>query len=236
MTQNYPDISIQSAISPSPWWLHESSRDVRRGRLIWAFLPHVDQVPYKLTPIGRVSATEHQQATVRIEPLRIKQPQPYITLPVAGMPSYPGEVRIVQRAKRRPALVLGLGGLSLPKQMTLRRPVWQVSHTILVAPYYGGMQDGSRAGFPSEFLERVRRCEFPQFMSDLLPIGAGESILYLNHIQPLGHHHDSIEPTDFCLSEDAINIMDEWVIWVITGLLPKNGIVLPARKQFLEFD
>ena len=31
-------------------------------------------------------------------------------------------------------------------------------------------------------------------------------------------------------------VMDEWVSWVITGLLPKNGLIFPARKQFLEFE
>lgn len=236
MTRNYPDISIQSAIAPSPWWVEEESKNLRRGRLIWAFLPHVDQIPYTLIPMGRIQATAHKEVTVRIEPLRIKQPQPHITLPVAGMPSYPREVRIVQRAKRRPCLIVGEGGFPVPKEMTRGRPGWQVSPTILVAPYHGAEQDGTRAGFPPPFLDRVRRCEFPQFMFELLPISAEGSVLYLNHLKPLGAHHASIDLTKFCLSEDAIAILDEWVIWMVTGLLPKNGLIFPARKQFLELD
>ena len=233
MTRNYPEISIQSAIRPSPWWIEAESKDPQRGCLIWAFLPHVDQIPYTLTPIGRAQATQHKEATVRIEPLRIKQPKAHIALPVAGMPSYPGEVRIIQRAKRRPALILGEGGFSLPKEITQGRPGWQISPTILVAPYYGGEQNGTRAGFPPLFLERVRRCEFPQFISELLPIGMGDSILYLNHIQSIGKHHDSIELTKFRLSEDAMAIMDEWITWITTGLLPKNGLIFPVRQEFL---
>ncbi len=89
-------------------------------------------------------------------------------------------------------MVLGEGGFTLPKDLTQGRPGWQVSPTILVAPYYSTEQDGKRAGFPPLFLDRIRRCEYPQFMSDLLPIGTGESVLYLNHMQPLGKHHDSI--------------------------------------------
>ena len=236
MIRNYPNISIQSAITPSPWWVEDESKNLQRGRLIWAFLPHVDQIPYTLTPIGRAQATAHKEVTVRIEPLRIRQPQPYIALPVAGMPSYPGEVRIVQRAKRRPAVILGEGGFTLPKDLTQGRPGWQVSPTILVAPYYSTEQGGKRAGFPPLFLDRIRRCEYPQFMSDLLPIGTGESVLYLNHMQPLGKHHDSIELTKYCLSEDAIALLDEWVIWIMTGLLPKNGLIFLVRKQFLELD
>lgn len=236
MIRTYPELSIQSIIEPSPWWVKAQSKELHRGRLIWAFLPHVDQVPFRLLPVGRAEAIAHEQVTVRIEPLRIKQPQPYVTLPVAGMPIHPGEARIVQQAKKRPALIIGEGGSPLPKEMTLGRPRWQISRTILVAPYYGGEQDGTRAGFPPAFLARVRRCEFPQFMSELLPTGGAESLLYLNHLQPLGRHHDSIELTDFCLGEDAMAIVDEWVIWVVTGLLPKNGLLYPARKQLLELD
>jgi hypothetical protein len=236
MIRNYPDISIQSTIIPSSWWVEDESKDLKRGRLIFAFLPHVDQIPNKLTPIGRTEGTLHDKITYRIEPLRIKQCQPHITLPVAAMPSYPGEAYIVQRAKRRPCLVLGNGGIPLPKEMFQGRPGWQVSPIILVAPYYGATQDGTRAGFPSLFLDRVRRCEYPQFMTDLLPIGStGESVLYLNHIQPLGKHHDSIDLTKFCLGDDALAVLDEWVTWIITGLLLKNGLIDTARQQFVEF-
>jgi len=236
MTRNYPEISIQSAISPSPWWIKAESKDLQRGRLIWAFLPHIDQIPYTLIPIGRAQAAEHKEVTVRIEPLRVKQPQHHLTLPVAGIPHYPGEVRIVQRAKKRPALIVGEGGLPLPKEMAQGRPGWQISPTILVAPYYGGEQYGTRAGFPPPSLDRVRRCEFPQFVYELLPIGTGESLLYLNHIQSIGKHHDSIEFTKFCLSEDAIAILDEWIMWITTGLLPKNGLIFPVRQEFLKLD
>ncbi len=165
---NYPDVSIQSAIEPSPWWIEDTSTCIR-GRLIWAFLPHVDQNPLRVVPIGRAQADVHDEITIKIEPLRMRQRRPNIALPVAAMPEYPGEVRIIQRAKRRPALILGEGGTQLPASMTLNRPGWQVSTPLLVAPYYGGSQDGTRAGFPPAFLDRIRRCEFPQFIWERVP-------------------------------------------------------------------
>lgn len=231
----FPDISIQNAIDPSPWWIRDNTKDYRRGRLIWAFVPHVDQLPYTVTPIGRADASVHDEATVRIEPLRIRQHQPEMTLPVAGMPCYPGEVRTLYRAKRRPVLIVSEGGEPVPRGLTLGKPKSHTSLTLLVAPYYGGETDSSRAGYHVEFLKCVRRCEFSQFISDILPLGGSkESVLRLDHIQPIGKHHDSIEWTEHCLSEDAMEVVDEWITWIITGLLPEDGIIDDVRKAFLK--
>ena len=231
----FPEISIQNAIDPSPWWVQDNTKDYCRGRLIWAFVPHVDQLPYTVTPIGRHKASVHDEATVRIEPLRIVQHQPEMTLPVAGMPCYPGEVRTLYRAKRRPALIVSKGGEPVQRELTVGRPKSHTSPTLLVAPYYGGEADGGRAGYHPEFLKRVRECEFPQFISDMLPLGGSkESVLRLDHIQPIGKHHDSIALTEHCLGEDAIEVLDEWITWIMTGLLPADGIIHDARKDFLK--
>ena len=47
------------------------TREVQRGRLLRAFVPHVDQQPYTLIAEGRSEPTEHRMATVRLEPLRM---------------------------------------------------------------------------------------------------------------------------------------------------------------------
>jgi hypothetical protein len=235
MTLSYPEVSIQGAIDPSPWWVKEDNKARLRGRLIRAFFPHVDQVPYTITVIGRADASVHDEATVRIEPLRFRQRQPSSHLPVAAMPSYPGEVRVVQRAKRRPALILSEGGDVLPKDLTKARPKYQISQNLLVAPFYGTEADGRRGGFPPALLDRVRRCEFPQYMCDRLPTwGGSESVLRFDHIQPIGKHHDSIEWTEFCLGEDAMSILDEWITWIMTGYLPEDGMIFPVRQAFLS--
>jgi hypothetical protein len=234
MTRTYPEDSIQDTIS-DPWWVEDRGKDLVRGRLIRAFLPYVDQVPLRLVAEGRSEASEHRRAKVRIEPLEIRRPRPGDTLPVSTVPLYPGEERIVQRAKKRPALIISEGGLPLPRRLRRDRPRWQTSFLLLVAPYYGGEQDGTRAGYPKEFLDRVRRCEFPQFMVDFLPPGyRDQSVLYLNQIQPLGKDHGSIELLDYRLSDQALAIMDEWVTWLVTGLLPQKGYLMTARDYFTE--
>ena len=66
--------------------------------------------------------------------------------------------------------------------------------------------------------------------------GGEESILRLDHIQPIGKHHESIELTDYRLGEEALDIIDEWITWLITGKLVKDGYVDMARKDFIEQD
>ncbi len=229
----FPEISIQNAIDPSPWWIKDENKNFQRGRLIRAFIPHVDQIPYTVIPIGRPQASVHDQATVRIEPLRISQPPRQASLPVAGMPVFSREVRAIYRAKKRPVLILSEGGAIVPDNLTRGKPKSHTSPTFLVAPYYGSEADGSRAGYNPQFLERVRQCEFPQFISDMLPLGVGgESVLRMDHIQPIGRHYQSIEFTEHRLSEDALEIIDEWITWIMTGMLPEDGLIDSARKTF----
>jgi len=66
--------------------------------------------------------------------------------------------------------------------------------TALVVPFYGAEHTEARSGWPSQFLDRIRRCEYPQFMLDVLPGSTTESVARLNHLQPIGRHHESYDP------------------------------------------
>ena len=140
-----------------------------------------------LTPEGRKDPTSHTQVNYRLEPLHIKRISRPPTLPVAALPSYSGEIRTVYRAKKRPLLVISCGGPDIPKGLKVGAAGWQTAPTLLVAPYYGATQSGTRGGWKEEFVKRIRRCEYPQYLWDKLPINGSteESILGFDHIQPL---------------------------------------------------
>ena len=123
MIPKFPDDSIQAVAGT--WWIEDPTKNFCRGQLIRAFLPHVDAIPYTMTPVGRENPTEHKSAEVIIEPLRIKQPRKPSFSPVAALPLYPGEVRTVYRAKKRPAVILTEGGNSVPHHLVLGKPAWQ---------------------------------------------------------------------------------------------------------------
>jgi hypothetical protein len=181
----YPDDSVQAYVPP--WWEKAQDRDLTRGRLIRAFLPLVDHQQHVLVPTGRWEADQHETARYRVEVLDVRNPpRGTENLPVAALPSHPGSVRAVYMAKRRPALVIAKPGPGVERRLRKGFPAYQTAKTMLVAPYYGADQDGTRAGWPPALVRRIRRGEYPQYICERLPLpGSDESILRLDQIQPL---------------------------------------------------
>ena len=70
----YPEDCIQTIVAtPEEWWSKNDERKLNRGALIFAFIPHVDQVPYTFDPIGRNKADKHGEARVKVAPLKVDQ-------------------------------------------------------------------------------------------------------------------------------------------------------------------
>jgi hypothetical protein len=139
------------------------------------------------------------------------------------------------RGKVRPVIVLSTGGDEVRKEHRTGAARWQSSPTLLVAPFYGADQDGSRGGWRPEFVQRIRRCEYPQYIWDRLPLSnVSESILRLDHIQPIGHHENSFDWTPHCLSDEALRIVDEWLYWLGTGTMLENFILPGIRAELLK--
>ena len=232
----YPDDSIQAYAGE--WWVIDNSKEIKRGRLIKGFIPHVDQIPWTLIPTGRTDPTDHSKANYTLEPLRINKPSQTYKLPVAALPDFEGEVRTVYRAKKRPVLIISTGGPDVPKELSRGKPGWQTAPTILVAPYYGAHKGEKRSGFKPEFIERIRRCEYPHYIWDMLPLSndVDESILRLDHIQPIGRHYESYEWSQYCLSDEAMLILDEWLHWFLEDDLPEKSTLLEFRKGLRNPD
>ncbi|MGD2015283.1 MAG: hypothetical protein PVG84_16140 [Desulfobacterales bacterium] len=240
MTQTYPDDCVQGIIEPEKsWWVECEGHENRRGRLVWAFIPHVGQMPCTLIPVERGDdPTQHKVAKVRIEPTDIKSLVRYPKLPIPSLPHRKNEVRTVYLAKKRPALIISGGGPWIQKELIKDKPNWQTYPSVIVAPYYGAGESGYRSGYNPVFMTRVRHCEYPQFVWDKLPIGSGpkESIMRLDHMQPIPRNQNSIEFTSHCLRESALLILDEWIEWLITGNLEKDGSLCETRDFLFDFS
>lgn len=144
---------------------------------------------------------------------------------------------MVLRAKKRPVLVLSTGGADVPKALRIGAARYQTNATIIAAPYYGADPGGSTGGWKPEFVARIRRCEYPQYMWDSLPLqGRNESILRLDHMQPVGRHGESYEITEFVLHEDALALVDEYLLWFLLGDLLRGGLLNEFRSALLQSD
>ena len=230
----FPIDSIQYIVTS--WWEECEKNELKRGVLVYAFVPHVDQVPNTLIPIGRKEAEDHSEATIKISPLRINDSRPREALPVAALSLHEGELWTVYRAKKRPCLVVGTKQPQVDNSSRRNMPKKLTSPTLIVAPYYGADKDGRRAGYNSELVDRIRHAEYPQFMLDYLPIsGPKHSILRLDHIQPVGLHHYAYEHSGFCLSDEAVElILDDWLQWLLYGGLPLDSFILDYQKEIIS--
>ena len=213
----FPDDCIQSIIGSTNWWTKNNEKKLCRGALIVAFAPHVDQVPYALEPVGRTDASRHDSAILRVAPLSVNQPLEKTDLPVAAMPLSDGEVWAAYRAKKRPCLVIGSNNPAVEQALTKGTPKNSTAPTVLVAPYYGVDRDGRRAGYKPDFVERVRHCEYPQFVWD--------------HLQPIGALNNSYKISEFKLSDAALEIIDELVHWLIWGGVDADGLIALYREE-----
>jgi len=226
----YPEDSVQYLVEPT-WWTKDTGKTLHRGRLIWAFIPITDQVPIKLTVTGRCEPTEHQSAMVKLEPMRIGDRQKKTTLPVAAIPQYDNEERGVYRVKRRPAIIVGDCNEEIPNEVILGKSKRHTAPMILVAPAFGCDVGKGRDGYNPSFVDLVRRCHFPQFFWDKLPLaGASESIIRLDQIQPIGRHHDAAEATEYCLTPEAMTVFDTWLHWYFYGTIPDDGILALVKE------
>jgi hypothetical protein len=232
----YPEDTIQAYVDP--WWEEDKTPGLKRGRLIWGFVPHVPQVPMVLIPIGRSDPTDHERMQYKLEPLKAVKYSKLPRLPVAALPLLEGEVLSAYKAKKRPLLVVSTGGPEIPKEITGGSPKWQTLPAMLVAPFYGAGFDGKRAGFNEEFVRRIRRCEYPQYLYDKLPHGGRteESILRLDHLQPFPLFDQAYQWTSHCLNEEALMILDEWLHWLVEGILQEDSILGMYRDGLGEFD
>ena len=231
----YPEDCVQSIIQPDDWWTSNTDRVLCRGALVFAFIPHVDQVPYTFEPVARTEAARHDSATIQVAPLRVGQPLRRTDLPVAAMPLHSGEVWSAYRAKTRPCLIAGSAPPRVDPALTTGMARYSTAPTLLAAPYYGATRDGRRGGYNPAFVERIRHCDYPQFLWDQLPIsGAEESILRLDHLQPIGNHHNAYRLSEYKLSDDALEVVDELFRLLIWGEIPEDSLIAMYREEILS--
>jgi hypothetical protein len=230
----YPDDCVQKYVHP--WWIEERADTVVRGRLLWTWVPYPEMKPYRLIPEGRGDdPRQHSRAQFRIETFRMGDPpQGIATLPVAALPMREGETYLVQRGKRRPAIVISTGGLPVPKELRPGREHWQSARSILVAPFYGADPSTSRGGWLEPFVERIRHAEYPQYVWDILPVSSSStsiSILRLDHVFPIGADPANWKTEPYVLSPDALGVLDDWIGWLLNDRLPADSSLAYLRAE-----
>lgn len=226
----FPEMSVQGVLqilTEEDWWVPATGSEPSRGRLTWALVPHVHQTPHELLIEGREEPTEHRSFKAQIRPISPGTPRPRTQLPVASMPLYGSERHLAYRGKRRPCVFLTGVQEEIPREYRSPRAKWQTSPSVLVAPYYGVDEKADkRAGWKQEFVDRIQLGQYPQYLWDKLPLpGSSESILRLDHVQPLGVHHMSYQLADWRLGDEAMALVDAWLDWLRLGTIDPDSVL-----------
>ena len=176
------------------------------------------------------------RAHYRLEEFRLGEPQQGVSLlPVAVLPQRDGETHLVRRGKQRPCLVIA--NTEERVDPTLARGTrWQTALARLVVPYYSANGTSHRGGWPDELVARIQRCEYPQYVWDMLPLSGSPkgSILRLDHAFAIGHDLANVRLTPHQLHQDALGILDDWFAWYVTGTLSAAGALTTARELLRE--
>lgn len=236
----FPDHCLQMVTGD--WWESAPSHAVSFGTLLEVFVHHMDKLPVQLIPEGRVESTVHGQARMKAIPYNIRRHMQRPPVPVAALPTYPGDSYIALRGKVRPALVVGADFSPISEEVRQRHLDWQTAPVFLVAPFYGVERTDDRNGFRPEFVERVQKAYYKQFLWDKLPPAALQlctsgsregSMLRLDHITPIGSDPGFYRNTGHRLNEDGVRLLKEWLEWVWFNDMDEESFLLGFRSQFL---
>lgn len=124
---------------------------------------------------------------------------------------------IAIKAKPRPVILLQPPDPSLLAIKKGHYPAKIVRHLCPVVLVYSAANEVGDSKFPPEFVERVRRLEYRQFI--FLPKGGPltvDSIARLDEIQSVAE--SQLEPTEFALSVDVCNVLKSQVSYFYSGL------------------
>ncbi|MDP2874727.1 MAG: hypothetical protein Q8O00_01000 [Holophaga sp.] len=240
---NFPDHSLQGFTGE--WWEQAPGHSVGFGTLLEVFVHHMDKLPIQLITEGRVEPTAHGQAKMKAIPFNIRRHIQRAPVPIAALPSYPGESYIALRGKVRPAIVLGADFSAVSQEDKRRHLDWQTAPVFLVAPFYGVERTDERNGFHPEFVERVQKAYYKQFLWDRLPSGALElcsartregSMLRFDHIVPVGSDPSFYRNTGYRLNDDGQRLIKEWLEWVWFNDMREDSFLLGFRSQFISAE
>jgi hypothetical protein len=188
----YPENCIQY-MAPEDWWQEDSGKTLCRGALVEAYVQFYAKIPLELVA-KRAEAERHDRADLEARPLYAEGHRSVAEkLPVAGLPNPDGaHCYIVNRAKKRPCLVLGaIEQEAVHPKLTRGMSKWKSHLFFLVAPFFG-VEQAARDGYNPEFVDRIMQADYRAFFWDKLPGSGGlGSILRLDQIQPVGFEHQA---------------------------------------------
>jgi hypothetical protein len=226
--QLYPPKEFYSSVDP---------RAFQPGQFCWIPVPHPDPIP-RILDVDRSSPEEHSQVKFLMRNANSKGD--FRTndrgLPIKYLNLRSNEELLVQRAKKRPGIIICSEVDVFPAITELlrsKRKKHLQEDCLFVIPCYGIETRENSTGFPAEMVERIRCLLYRQFFY-LPPYKAfTEGIARLDRIQVvIGRDPASIEPSDFSLSKEVFDLFLAIFLYCISGIEDED--LAPVRSLIME--
>jgi len=215
--------------SPDDYYTRIDPKEFRRGQICWIVSPAIDEIP-RILEVERSHAEEHDEFKFElknVDPDNNFRGSKKRTLPIKYLSLESTEELLVQKAKKRPAIIIS-GGLDIyPEMSTLLRQRAQKhlqEDSLFLVPCYSVETRDNRRGFPTEMAARIRCMLYRQFFPlPACPPLTNVSIARMDRTQVvIGRHRAAINPTDLCLSDDVFHIFLSQFLFCISGIEEKE--------------
>lgn len=221
------------------WWVRTEQTKPEVGLIVKACLPYVEQIPHIIEVNGRSSATEHYTANFKKLHLNISNPPRQPTFPTAPWLYRGDEISLAIKSKIRPAIIIGISDKLNVSNCDFRANSKRHKNSyLLVAPYYT-MREGNELKVPQILINRIRLCMYRHLMWAALPFAHAdhESMLRLDHAQPIGNHHNCFKSYGYKVSPEAMPYFIGYLHWFIFNkhrIVEINGKKTPILKEIVD--
>jgi len=192
------------------------------GQFCWVVSPYLEIIP-KILDVERNRPEEHDEVTFEIRDASLYDDfKADRVLPVKKLNLRSNEEILVQRAKRRPGIILSVGGDTFTDIQRLLRQKGKKhlqGDPIFVIPCYSIETEDDPTGFIPEMVARIRCLLYRQFFFFPSNKRFNEGIARFDRIQVVeGRNPAAIQLTGICLSDDVLSLFLALFVYCITGI------------------
>jgi hypothetical protein len=194
-----------------------------QGQLCRIVVPHLSIIP-QILDVERTHPEEHEKIHFK---LRNANPDKDFrasdrTLPIKYLNLRANEELLVQRAKKRPGVIVSSRLDLYPEISKLLRQKGKKhlqEDSLFVIPCYGIESRDNPHGFPPEMVARIRCLLYRQFffLPPRNPLRE-TSIARFDRVQVvIGRNRETIEPTELCLSDALLSLFISLFLFCLSG-------------------
>lgn len=216
-------MGILQLYSPDEFFESVDVKEFRPGQFCWIPSPHIDPIP-RILDVERSGPEEHEKVSFIIR--NANRPRDFHTrdrtLPIKYLNLKSHEELLIQRAKKRPGIILSSEVDRFPGLDKLLRQKGKEHlqrEATFVIPAYSIEKEPGATGFPFEMVARIRCLLYRQFF--YYPARTPhftEGIARFDRIQVIvGRDHNAIIPIDVALSGDLFNLFFAMFLYCISG-------------------